>query len=322
METSKLHWENAFSIIEPQINAEGVHVWSFDPACLVDVRFYAYDKRHKIRSNRHDYFEVFYLYAGELECQIQDRVFSMQRGDLVLINSTQYHTMHLPLRRRSTEQVRAAALYFLPEVIYATETIGEDVEYLLPFLMQDAAFPHVIAASTGLPAQIYELMKCIQAELPAETKRARLTIKTSLKMLLILLGNYYASRPGTVATFQRKQHAIEQLQPLFEFLEAHYHEPISITVAAEIMRLSESHFMRFFKQVTGQSFITYLNHFRVAKAEELLVRTTLTVAEVSQAVGFSDQSYFGLVFRNFVHLAPLQFRQQYQRLTSTGDVNL
>jgi AraC family transcriptional regulator, transcriptional activator of pobA len=307
---AKLRWENAFSLINPQINADGVHLWPFDPAFPLDMRFYVWDKRHHIRMNRHDYFEIFYLQAGELVCRIQDREFTMRAGDLAVISSTQYHTIQFPEKRKASGPVRAAALYFLPELIRASDASGDDVEYLMPFLMQDASFPHVIKSGTGIPAQIFDLIKLAHKVMPATSTRARLTLKTYLKMILILIVNHYADRQGAVETFNRKQRAIEQLAPLFDFLEANYKEPVSVAKAAEVLHLSESHFMRLFKQVTGQSFISYLNHFRVAKAEHLLATTDLSVSEVSQAVGFCDQSYFGLVFRSLAQLTPLQYKRQ------------
>jgi AraC-like DNA-binding protein len=69
--------------------------------------------------------------------------------------------------------------------------------------------------------------------------------------------------------------------------------------------------MRLFKQVTGQPFVNYLNHFRIAKAQALLATTDLSVAEVSQEVGFCDQSYFGLIFRKLAQVTPLQYKRQY-----------
>ncbi len=311
MAATKLHWENAFSLIDPQINAEGVHLWPFDAACPVDVRFYLYDRRHHIRMNRHDYFEIFYLQAGELICQIQDRVFPMRAGDLAVISSTQYHTMRLPARGRAPRRARAAALYFLPEELRVADATGEEIEYLMPFLFQDEAFPHIVARRAGLPDEIFDLIKRIHAELPASSARARLAVKTYLRMILMLLVNHYAGRQGTVETYNRKQRAIDQLRPLFDYLEAHYREPISIETAATLMGMSKSHFMRFFKQVTGQPFVSYLNHFRIAKAQALLATTGMSVAEVSQEVGFNDQSYFGLLFRRLAQITPLQYKRQY-----------
>jgi AraC-like DNA-binding protein len=307
---ARLTWENAFLVIDPQINAEGVHVWPFDPAFPMDVRFYEWDKRHHIRMNRHDYFELFYLQAGELVCRIQDQEFQMRSGDLAVISSTQYHTIQWPEKKNAAGRIRAAVLYFLPELIRATDASGEDAEYLTPFLMQDARFPHLIRGKTGIPTQIFDLIRLSHKEMPADTVRARLTLKTYLKMILILLVNHYADHQGTVESFNRKQRAIEQLAPLFAFLEANYKEPVSVAMAAEVLHLSESHFMRLFKQVTGQSFVNYLNQFRIAKAEHLLATTDLSVAEVSQAVGFCDQSYFGLVFRSLIQMTPLQYKRQ------------
>jgi transcriptional regulator GlxA family with amidase domain len=75
--------------------------------------------------------------------------------------------------------------------------------------------------------------------------------------------------------------------------------------------------MRFFRQVTGQSFIAYLNQFRIARAEILLTSTTLSLAEISATTGFCDQSYFGLVFRRLMHCTPLQYRLSHEAMPGT-----
>ncbi|HZN11966.1 MAG TPA: AraC family transcriptional regulator [Blastocatellia bacterium] len=300
-------WENAYSVVDPQINAEGVHLWPFDLSFPVEVRFFTFGKRRNTRMTRHDYFELLYIHSGEAVYQIQDRFFTVGGGDLLVISGALYHRLTVSRRGR----VKAAALYFLPELIHANDAAGDGAEYLMPFLVQDSAFPHVVGAASGIPPQTFDLIGRIHRELPAQDHRGRLAIKTYLKMILILLVNHYASYRGTVEIFHRNQRAIEQLRPLFKFLEARYAEPVGVQEAAEVVRLSKSHFMRFFKQVTGQSFIAYLNHFRIAKAEELLAKTDKSVAEVGQEVGFCDQSYFGLVFRKLTQMTPLQYKHQF-----------
>lgn len=302
-------WENAFSVIDPQITADGAHVRPFDPALPVDVRFYLYDRRHQIRMNRHDYFEVFYLASGALTCRIQDRSFRMSSGDLAVISSTHFHTMRLTANHNGVTEARAGALYFLPELIRSSDLTGEEIEYLKPFLWQGDSFPHIIRNRTGIPQRIYELMTMIGAELPATSMRSRVSVKTYLKMILIVLGNYYAGRDGVTENFQRKTQALVQLRPLFEYLEKHYQEQLSVDDAARLVGMSKSHFMRFFKQATGQSFVSYINHFRIAKAQLLLATTDMPATEISQAVGFCDQSYFGLIFRKFSLMTPLQYRR-------------
>ena len=72
--TSSISYEDAFSVIEPQI-AEGVHVYPFDDECPLDVRFLRFGRKRDIRLNRHEYFELLFARSGEVVYQVQDRAF-------------------------------------------------------------------------------------------------------------------------------------------------------------------------------------------------------------------------------------------------------
>jgi len=92
---------------------------------------------------------------------------------------------------------KAAILAFLPELIRGTESIGDDIRYLMPFLAQDEQFPHVIPAQTGIPRQVFDLLSRASAELPAAIHRGCLSVKIYLKMILVLLVNHYAGFRGS-----------------------------------------------------------------------------------------------------------------------------
>ncbi len=67
-------------------------------------------------------------------------------------------------------------------------------------------------------------------------------------------------------------------------------------------------FMNLFKEATGQSFVSYLNNFRVNKARDLLVGTSKSIAEIGLETGFCNQSYFTAVFRRATGMTPLACR--------------
>lgn len=295
--------EDQFRLVEPQINAEGIHVWPFDPVFPIDVRFMTSGLGRNVRKNRHDYFELAYLCAGSASLEIQDRSLPLREGDLAVVGSTLYHRFEC----RSDPPVTLALLFFEPDLIRA-DGGPDNAEYLTPFLLQDSRYPHVVPAKTGIPDQVFGLMQRIRSELPAITPRARLAVKTYLKMTLILLVNQYASYAGTVETFRRQQRALERLRPLFEHLEENFGDPIQVQEAARICGMSESHFMSFFKRATGQSFMAYLNHCRIERAQALLAMTDKSVSDISQEMGFCDQSYFGTVFRKLVGITPAGYR--------------
>jgi AraC-like DNA-binding protein len=294
-----------FSLVEPQINAEGVHIWPFDSSCPVDVLFLTVDDRHRVRMNRHAYFEVLYLCSGSANCHIQDRLLPFNEGDLAIIGSTLYHRIEC----QSSSPVSLAALFFEPDLIRC-DGASDSAEYLTPFLLQDQEFPHIVPAETGVPRQVLDLMLRIRGEIPAASPRSRLALKTYLKMLLMLLVNQYAPYAGTVETFQRQQHDLERLRPLFRYLGENCANAVQVREAARVCGMSESHFMSFFKRVTGLSFVTYCNHFRIERAQALLARTDESMASISQQVGFCDQSYFGTVFRRIVGMTPATWRRR------------
>lgn len=305
----------AYNLIEPQINAEGIHVFPFHHDFAVDVRFLTFAEEAQIRTNRHDYFELLYVHSGEVIYQVQDRYHRMAAGDLFVMGSLAMHRMSAFPKGK----IKAAVLYFLPELIRGTDTNGADIEYLMPFLVQHGGFPHVVKAGTGIPAQVFDFMRRAAAELPGSTSRSRLSAQTYLKMILVLLVNHYSEFRGTEDIYLKKERNLQRLRPVFEYIDHNYPLPITVQDVAARVHMSKSSFMRFFKQVTGQSFITYLNQFRVSRAQALLKTTDKSIAEVSQEVGFCDQSYFGLLFRKLTGRTPREYKysvEEHQRLTA------
>lgn len=292
------------SVSDSQVNAEGVHQWPFEQKFPIDVVHHLLSGRYPFRTNRHDYVELAYVRSGRLVWQIQDKRVTQNRGDLFIMALPEYHR----ITEQSSDCASVESLFFQPELLRTVTAKGEGTEYLKP--LRDSELPHVVPGATGLPMEIRQLITRIQAELPATSDRARLCVKTYVKMILVLLFNHYEANHKRLAAFDRRQRALERFKPLFEHLEKNFWGTISPTEAARVIHMSPSHFRQAFKYVTGQPFINYLNEFRIAKAQELLASTDRPIADVGLDVGFCDQSYFGLLFRKLTRLTPRQYRQK------------
>ena len=301
-----IRWEKAYAVIEPQIDDEGIHRWPFDPCFPIDIRFFVLGPRGGVRMNRHDYLEILYILEGEVKFQIQQRAVTARSGDLLVIGSTFFHR---PMRS-DVARAKAVALYFKPEILRTGEAVQEDLEFLVPFMAEDSNFSHVVPADCGVSAEVFNFMRRIHTQLPAESNRGRLTVRTFLRTILILLANHYSNLQLNVDAFHRRQGEIERLRPLFDLIDQSLGEVIAVKQAAACVHMSKSHFTRYFRRVTGQPFVTYLHHLRVAKAQTMLSTTDRTIAEIGQAVGFCDQSYFGLIFHKIAGRSPRQFRNE------------
>ena len=187
---------------------------------------------------------------------------------------------------------------------------GSDFEYLDYLFTQASNQRHLVCADTNLPREIDSLIREIARELPARTDRARLCVRTYVKMILVLLMDHVAVPSPRHSAASRRQGSLDRMKPLFDMMERNYAGRISTEDAAEIVNMSLSTFRRTFIQITGESFVQYLNTFRIAKAQKLLASTEMPISEVCLEVGFCDQSYFGMIFRRLTQMTPRSYRQK------------
>ncbi len=308
MKREKFPWKTEYGFVEPGITAEGVRIYPFDPAFPVHVSFLTASGHRLVRMNRHEFFEVMYIFSGATQIQIRSHHFQLNKGDVVVIGPDIYH--HL-LHKPHTE-VKLISLNFQPEIIRGGDADGDEGGYLSPFLSQSPQFPHVIPGKGDLSHKVFEFILKVHQELPARTAFQRLAVKTYLKGLLLLLLRHFANHLRSRRAVDRQQRHLQRLQPLFQFLDGHYGEHIEVADAAHLCAMSSSHFMRFFKNTIGQPFRGYLSSLRIAKAQFMLSEGEASIAEISQVVGFCSQSYFGEMFRDLSGMTPRAYRQRFR----------
>jgi AraC family transcriptional regulator len=108
-------------------------------------------------------------------------------------------------------------------------------------------------------------------------------------------------RRGTLASWQERRAK--------ELLSAHLNGEVSINEVARQCGLSRSHFMRAFTRTTGQPPHRWLIARRIESARDLLLRSTLPIADIATRLGFADQSHFTRVFGSVVGHTPSAWRR-------------
>lgn len=92
--------------------------------------------------------------------------------------------------------------------------------------------------------------------------------------------------------------------PILRYLEENYEKDLSLKKIAEQFHLNASYISQLIRSETGLTYTQYLTELRINKAKELLKTTSLSLAEVSEAVGFNDYFYFIKKFKKEVGVTP------------------
>lgn len=87
------------------------------------------------------------------------------------------------------------------------------------------------------------------------------------------------------------------IYPAIEYIRETDLAQLDTAGLAERCHISESCFRRLFREYTGMPPREYINHLKVTQARALLQSGAMTVAEVAEALGFSDPAYFSRFYK-------------------------
>ncbi|MCG8589146.1 MAG: AraC family transcriptional regulator [Proteobacteria bacterium] len=99
-----------------------------------------------------------------------------------------------------------------------------------------------------------------------------------------------------------------EMLDVLRYVDEHLSEPLDNGQLAEVARLSESCFIRRFKEVIGQTPSRYVQERRVSRASAYLVSTDLSIDDVAERCGFANRYYFSRVFSQRMGLPPARYR--------------
>lgn len=101
----------------------------------------------------------------------------------------------------------------------------------------------------------------------------------------------------------------ERIEEALQFMHQYFDRDLSLVEVAEHLHITPEYFSRLFKEEVGSSFSSYLITHRLKKAEFLLRNTTLTIAEISERVGYDQASYFSRIYKKYRGITPKQTRE-------------
>lgn len=94
------------------------------------------------------------------------------------------------------------------------------------------------------------------------------------------------------------------------YMRDHHHDPdLSLESTARAVGVSPVYLSRLFRQELGTTFVSLLTQIRISRATRLLLTTSMSVAEIAEAVGYESQHYFSTAFKKAVGVSPIRYRK-------------
>jgi len=129
------------------------------------------------------------------------------------------------------------------------------------------------------------------------------------QVLVHILRNYSQPRLSDQLELSRVGLVDRRIRRSVELMHAQLNQDLTLKALADASYLSQFHFARLFKKLTGSTPHNYLAGIRATRAQLLLADTDLSVTEVGAQVGYLSASHFTKAFRLATGATPREFRK-------------
>ncbi len=270
----------------------------------VKIRRREYHEQGPILKNHwHEEFMIFYIEKGQAIIHCNSRPIAVKGGDLVVINGNDLHYVE-----NCCHQL--IEYYIIIDFAFLRSKY-EDVcqtKYLSPLMQNRIRFQNQINQDNELLQQVLELIH----EDERRDSGYELFIKAGLYRILVMLMRRHVAPQADETENRRHSAVFHQLRPVLEYVGNHYDQKLTLKELAAIAHMSNHHFCRLFKAITGTPPIEYVNHLRINAAVELLKEQHLNISEIATTVGFSDSNYFSRLFKKYKKLSPTCAQKKYR----------
>lgn len=278
--------------------AHGNHLFPYNTyLCSIPLDF------SQVPLHWHDEIELIYIKKGRGIITVDFKQYIVSARTIALIIPGQLHS----IEQYEQESMEYENIIFHPGILISKKTDTSYTEFLAPILAGSLAVP--LLYTPKLPCY-QEIASCIDAI--DEINRTnppgyQLYIKSQLFMLLFILSNKCLLNEPIKKDYK----SLEKMKLILKYVENNYMNKITIEEIANEVGLSQSHFMKYFKNTMGTSFIDYLNEYRLTMASRLLISSESSILDIAAEVGYENLSYFNRTFKKRFEMTPREYRKKY-----------
>lgn len=241
---------------------------------------------------------LIFTISGKVSVRIDNQSYELNEDHLFFLHPRAMTVLE------SVSDDYSCAIVALPHVIQEAATLQMDMSFLFR-LMKNPCWPldnNMKKLVDGF-CSMFEFV-CNDDDIETKTE-----LVTSLYIFLLKV-LYEKSR--TEQTVQMPQMSVSGRSLLSRFgklLRAHYMEDHRVSYYADCLCVTPKYLTQVVKRTIGITPKDIIDRVLAIESLHQLRTTNLSIQQISDKLGFPDQSYFGRFFKRLFGFSPLQFRQ-------------
>jgi AraC-like DNA-binding protein len=261
----------------------------------------------------HEELEFLMLKQGKASFRVGMKDYALQTGEAIFVNSGLLHSGSV----LGDELCSFVAFVFHAKLFGSRSVDLVFDKYIDPLIHEQIQVPVHIRRTPGPGTDLLDLLE--QIEQANREQRWTCEMETMSLLMVCLTKLLAMGGPAMLNSQSYNVYQIERLKLVVDYIERNFTDPIKLKQLAELARTNESYFCRFFKKMTNQSPIEYLNAYRLRRAAILLQQSDLKIMHVAMDVGFNSLGFFNRLFRQRFGCTPGEYRKRKKQNIFSGN---
>ena len=267
------------------------------------------------QEHSHEFMQMLYVLKGKITNEIGGHCDTIREGELILLPPFVKH------RNDYYEGTDLFTISFMPSLVDSSFDTPFQIDdsnkfsrvYFSPFI-EMAKDPSLIRKFHFITAEtlvLKDLFWSMYDDFQAGDEMSRITLHANFIKTLALVTKNYLHIKQQLEKIHRSPHHkhYDKVQNVIQYIQENFHKDLKINDIISMCNLSSTYFRMIFKEITGKSFVSYLNELRIYHAIVLIKKSNMNLSEIAYDVGFGEFQNFHRAFKKIIGCSPSAYRK-------------
>lgn len=238
----------------------------------------------------HDFLELLFIKDGLGEILIEDTLYPVKSGDLIIYNAGVTHC-------ETSSTNKPLKFYFV-----AFENIK--IKELEKNHMISSSLPKVFQA--GYLSELFSAyFERMLNEISIKSSYYIEIVNCLLRLIVVTTFRVINTTLGTKEELSNSSIIIDEAK---KYIDSYFLNDLTVDKIANACFINKYYLVHLFKKKTGMTLYNYIHQKRIDFSKELLLTTEKSITEISDRSGFNNLNYFCRLFKKITGKTPSEFR--------------
>ena len=266
---------------------------------IVTIHYYELDKSFYFEGESHNFWEMVYVDAGEVEIDADNKHYHLKQGDVIFHKPNEFHTLKAAGRAANVFVISfvcssKAMSFFKGKTIPAPAKIKRNISALIEEYMET------------FNAMYAQDIKLIIKDNPPIGGQQMIRIHLE-QLLIMLIRNEQDNRETKL--FPSKESLENYLATqMIGLIDENIYKKITVEQICEKLNYSRTYLSKIFKASTGYTILEYILMRKVREAKHLIREGKYNFTQISDMLMFDNPHYFSTVFKRMTNITPSEYK--------------